>query len=186
MQIKIIDNYDSFTHNIKQVLAHCSVCDVEVISYDNFDDLENSNVIVSPGPGLPSDYPKLFELFNRGNKILGICLGHQLVGSFSGGNLKQLPTPVHGEAVEINVVDNECVLFKGLKSFEAGRYHSWYVAETSLIVTAKSNDGLIMGLRNEDQSILSVQFHPESILTPDGSKILGNWAEWLKGNSKNP
>ncbi len=175
MQVIIIDNFDSFTHNIKQVLVYAGCTSVKVVGYSEFDQIENSNVIVSPGPGLPSDYPKLERIFDKGNRILGICLGHQLIGSYFGGKLNQLQTPIHGESVDVEVLDSECCLFKGIKSFKAGRYHSWYVSESPLAITAKSNDGLIMGIRNEDQSTLGIQFHPESVLTPVGEQIFRNW-----------
>lgn len=178
MQVIIIDNFDSFTHNIKQVLVYAGCTSVKVVGYSEFEQIESSNVIVSPGPGLPSDYPKLERIFGKGNRILGICLGHQLIGEHFGGKLKQLQIPIHGESVEVQVLDSECCLFKGMKSFQAGRYHSWYVAESSLTVTAKGSEGLIMGLRNEDQSILGIQFHPESVLTPDGELMFRNWITW--------
>lgn len=157
------------------IYAGCK--DVKVISYAEFEEIKDSNVIVSPGPGLPSDYPKLRRLFDKGNRILGICLGHQLIGSYFGGKLEQLQTPIHGESVEVNVLDSECCLFKGIESFKAGRYHSWYLSESPLAITAKSTDGLIMGIRNQDQSVLGIQFHPESVLTPLGETILGNWIQ---------
>jgi anthranilate synthase component 2 len=180
LQVIIIDNFDSFTHNIKQVLIYAGCPSVKVISYAEFEQIENSNVIVSPGPGLPSDYPKLKRIFGRNNRILGICLGHQLIGEHFGGKLKQLQYPIHGESIEVQVLDQKCCLFKGMKSFRAGRYHSWYVSESCLTVTAKSSDGLIMGLRNEDQSVLGIQFHPESVLTPDGELMFRNWIHFTQ------
>lgn len=175
MKVTIVDNFDSFSYNIKQSLTYAGCTDVEVVRYDILKNIASSNVIISPGPGLPKDYPKLKNILNNNNVVLGICLGHQAIGEYFGGTLSKLNKPIHGEGSEITITDKNCKIFSDIERLIGGRYHSWHVSETALTITARCGDGIIMGIRNDDQSIQGVQFHPESILTEEGIGIITNW-----------
>ena len=177
MKIVIIDNYDSFlAHLVKQLGA-----EVEVYRNDQFTlgQLEPfDKIILSPGPGIPSEAGLLLDVIKTyaGRKpMLGVCLGHQAIGEVFGAKLENLSEVYHGVAQFGNDP-----IFDGLpKRLLMGRYHSWVVSRTefpaSLEVTAVSDDGQIMGLRHRHYNIHGIQFHPESVLTPMGSKIVENW-----------
>lgn len=180
----LIDNYDSFTYNLVHLLKELGV-EVTVLHNDQFtlDEIEEyDKIILSPGPGLPSDAGLLLDVirYYAGKKpILGVCLGHQAIAEVFGGQLENLSDVFHGIATQgIQLVPTP--LFIGLlDSFPVGRYHSWVVSKksfpSSLEIIVESGDGLIMALRHRTYNIYGIQFHPESILTPDGKKILTNW-----------
>ncbi|MBE2190386.1 MAG: aminodeoxychorismate/anthranilate synthase component II [Desulfobulbaceae bacterium] len=183
--ILLIDNFDSFTYNVVELLRKIGhSCDV--VSYDKFD-IERtesySHIIISPGPGHPDEYTKHYALLNRfkhNKKILGICLGHQIIARYYGGELINLPQVRHGIASEIHLEDEKEVLFRALKiPIIVGRYHSWAVAESdfpkSLKITSNSDEGIIMSLRHESDDVCGIQFHPESIITNQGVQMLANW-----------
>ena len=184
----VIDNYDSFTYNLVQYLGELGA-EMRVFRNDEItleaieNDLKPDKILISPGPGTPDDAGVSLEVLKKlGGRvpILGVCLGHQAIGQIFGGRVVRAPVPVHGKPVEI--VHDGKTLFKDLpQNFEAGRYHSLIVERESLPecleISAESADGLIMGLRHREHQIEGVQFHPESILTPEGKKLLRNFLE---------
>ncbi len=181
----IIDNYDSFTFNLVHYFEDLD-CEVTVFRNDEFDieEIEPYNkIVISPGPGLPNEAgltKKVIEIYGKTKSILGICLGQQAIAEVFGANLMNLNTVTHGVATTIKVINDNELLFSNLdKEFEAGRYHSWAVNRDDfpeiLEITAVDTDGIIMALRHKIYNICSVQFHPESILTPNGKIILKNW-----------
>ena len=182
-KIFLIDNYDSFTYNLVHYLEELN-CEVTVKRNDQFklDELElYENILLSPGPGIPDEsglLKKAIEYFSPAKKILGICLGHQAIGEVFGGQLKNLDKVYHGISTPVNIVKNDA-LFKDLpKKFNVGRYHSWVVKTplpSELIATSFDDNGQLMSLRHKTYDVCSVQYHPESVLTPNGKKIIENW-----------
>lgn len=184
MKIVIIDNYDSFTYNLSHLVKSLGA-EVTVLRNDRFElsRLEQfSKIILSPGPGIPSEAGLLTEVIRTyaGRKpILGVCLGHQAIGEVFGARLENLSHVFHGVATEGTQLGND-PLFSGLPArITMGRYHSWVVSREGfpdcLEITAESDEGQIMALRHKHMNIRGIQFHPESVLTPDGRKILQNW-----------
>lgn len=184
MKIVIIDNYDSFTYNLAHLVRELGA-EVTVLRNDQFEmsELEPfSKIILSPGPGIPSEAGLLLDVIRAyaGRKpILGVCLGHQAIGEVFGAKLVNLDDVYHGVATEGTQFGND-EIFSGLPNrITMGRYHSWVVARDGfpdcLEVTAESDDKQIMALRHREYNIRGIQFHPESVLTPDGRKILQNW-----------
>ena len=184
MKIVIIDNYDSFTYNLSHLVKELGA-DVTVLRNDQFElsELEPySKIILSPGPGIPSEAGLLCDVIRTyaGIKpILGVCLGHQAIGEVFGGKLENLSDVFHGVATEGTQFGND-PLFSGLpKRITMGRYHSWVVSKEGfpecLEITAESDEGQIMALRHKTLNVRGIQFHPESVLTPDGRKMLQNW-----------
>jgi len=184
MKIAIIDNYDSFTYNLSHLVKTLGA-EVTVYRNDQFElpQLEAfSKIILSPGPGIPSEAGLLLDVIRTyaGKKpILGVCLGHQAIGEVFGGTLENLSDVFHGVATEGTQFGND-EIFSGLpKRITMGRYHSWVVSKEGfpdcLEITAESDEGQIMALRHKTMNIRGIQFHPESVLTPDGRKMLQNW-----------
>lgn len=187
MKTVIIDNYDSFTYNLSHLLKELGA-EVTVVRNDKFkmEDLESfDKIILSPGPGIPSEAGQLLDVIRTyaGKKpILGVCLGHQAIGEVFGARLENLKDVYHGVQTEGTQLGNDYI-FRGLpERVMMGRYHSWVVARDSmsdvLEVTAMSDDGEIMALRHRQYDIHGIQFHPESVLTPEGHTIINNF---LKG-----
>lgn len=184
MKIVIIDNYDSFTYNLSHLVKELGA-EVSVVRNDEFE-LEAldafDKIILSPGPGIPSEAGLLLEVIRHyaGRKpILGVCLGHQAIGEVFGGKLTNLSTVFHGVATEGTQLGND-YLFDGLpERITMGRYHSWVVDREgwpeTLEVTALSDEGQVMALRHREMDIHGIQFHPESVLTPDGRTMLENF-----------
>ena len=184
--IFIVDNYDSFTYNLVQAVGKLDP-EVVVARNDRFDPAEIVGrnpraVIVSPGPGRPEDAGRSIEMIaaaeRAGLPLLGVCLGHQAIAAFHGALVERAPAPRHGKTSPVR--HDGTGLFANLSSpFEAGRYHSLVVREESLPaelhVTARSEDGLVMALAHRDKPVFGVQFHPESVLTPQGEKLLENF-----------
>jgi len=183
--IIIIDNYDSFTYNVYQYVANLGY-EVYVVRNDQITVAEieagqYEAIIISPGPGTPDDAgisKSVIEYFAGKVPILGICLGHQAIGEVFGGKVVRAPEPIHGKVAEIQ--HNGTGMYQGLSpNFIAGRYHSLIVEKESLPdcleITSTLADGMIMGLRHREYNIQGVQFHPESILTPEGIKLLDNF-----------
>lgn len=184
MKLLIFDNYDSFTYNIAHAVRSFGI-EPEVIRNDVLDmDAAGryDKIIISPGPGIPSEAGLLTQLLDRyaGSKpILGICLGHQAIGEHFGARLRNLDEVYHGVKSTIDITAGD-YLFDGLPDrIDVGRYHSWVVDRKefpeSLEVTAMSPDGEIMAMRHRDMDVRGVQFHPESVLTPEGLRIIENW-----------
>ncbi len=182
----VIDNYDSFTYNLVQYLgelgAEMLVVRNDEVTVDAIEhELKPERILISPGPGTPTTAGislDLIERFAHVLPILGVCLGHQAIGQHFGGTVKRAPEPVHGKPVKI-LHDGKTV-FNDLPSpFNAGRYHSLIVERETmpdcLEISAESPDGLVMGLRHRELPIEGVQFHPESILTEHGRKLLQNF-----------
>ncbi len=192
MKILVFDNYDSFTYNLVHMVEKITKQKVDVFRNDELP-LERvkdyDKIILSPGPGIPSEAGLLLPLIKEyapSKSILGVCLGHQAIGEAFGGTLTNLSSPFHGIATPIQIVDqsnaNEQVnyLFEGMPSeFIVGRYHSWVVSDqnfpTELSITATEANGFIMALEHKKYDVQGVQFHPESVLTPTGETILKNW-----------
>lgn len=184
----VIDNYDSFTYNLVQYLGELGA-EMEVRRNDEVtieeieEDLKPGKILISPGPGTPDDAGislDVLKKFSEKLPILGVCLGHQAIGQMFGGKVIRAPEPVHGKPVEI-IHDGKTIFTDMKNNFQAGRYHSLIVERETLPecleVSASSPDGLIMGLRHKSLKIEGVQFHPESILTDDGKKLLRNFLE---------
>lgn len=184
MKTVIIDNYDSFTFNLAHLLKELGA-EVDVVRNDQFElpALEQyDKIVLSPGPGIPSEAGLLLDVIRAyaGRKpMLGVCLGHQAIGEVFGAKLENLSEVYHGVATDCEHFSNDPI-FNGMpRHFEVGRYHSWVVSKDGLPdcleVTAASPDGNIMALRHKRYPVHGIQFHPESVLTPLGRQIVGNW-----------
>ena len=184
MKIVIIDNYDSFTYNLSHLIKSLGA-EVDVVRNDQFElsDLEPySKIVLSPGPGIPSEAGLLLDVIRTyaGKKpILGVCLGHQAIGEVFGAKLENLSDVFHGVATPCHIIADDPT-FSGLdRDITVGRYHSWVVATNGLPacleVTAVSDEGQIMALRHKTLNVRGIQFHPESVLTPDGRKMIQNF-----------
>ncbi|RZM20864.1 MAG: aminodeoxychorismate/anthranilate synthase component II [Pedobacter sp.] len=185
-KILVFDNYDSFTYNLVHLVEKILHLKVDVFRNDEIP-LEKvkdyDKIILSPGPGIPAEAGMLLPLIKEyasSKPILGVCLGHQAIGEAFGGTLTNLDTVYHGVATPIDITVPGSRLFSGLASnIEVGRYHSWVINPENfpeeLEVTALAEHGHIMALQHRRYDIQAVQFHPESVLTPDGEKIMRNW-----------
>ena len=184
MNIVIIDNYDSFTYNLAHLVRRLGAA-TTVLRNDQFrlEALDPfDKIILSPGPGIPSEAGLLTEVIKSYagcRPILGVCLGHQAIAEVFGGRLINLPEVYHGVATEGTQFGNDPI-FAGLPPrITMGRYHSWVVDKEGfpdcLEITAESDEGQIMALRHRELPVHGIQFHPESVLTPDGQTILENW-----------
>jgi len=186
--IFIVDNYDSFTYNLVQAVGKLDA-DVVVARNDRFDPQEvvlrrPAAVLLSPGPGRPERAGRCLEMIaaaeREGIPLLGVCLGHQAIAALHGGSIERAPAPRHGKSSWIR--HGGAGLFAGLPNpFEAGRYHSLLVREeglpADLRVTARSEEGLVMALEHRNKPVFGVQFHPESVLTPQGERLLANFLD---------
>src|SRR4051812_45281244 len=186
MKILVFDNYDSFTYNLVHLVKKIVSDPVDVFRNDRIpleDVAGYDKIILSPGPGIPSEAGQLLPLIKEyaaSKSILGVCLGHQAIGQAFGGTLTNLSNVYHGVATTCQLSTVSSPLFKGLpQCLEIGRYHSWVVDKNgfpnTMDITAEDDNGFIMGLQHKTYDVQGVQFHPESILTPDGEKILRNW-----------
>lgn len=184
LRVVVIDNYDSFTYNLVHLVRHLGA-DVTVYRNDQFvlADLETfDKIILSPGPGIPAEAGLLLDVIRTyaGRKpILGVCLGHQAIGEVFGGSLTNLSDVFHGVATEGTQLQNDPIFASLPRRITMGRYHSWVVDRDTLPacleVTAESDEGYVMALRHRDYDIHGIQFHPESVLTPQGGTIVSNW-----------
>ncbi|MDL2302941.1 aminodeoxychorismate/anthranilate synthase component II [Dysgonomonas sp. OttesenSCG-928-D17] len=186
-RILIFDNYDSFTYNLVHLVKELEYTDVDVYRNDkiSLEEIEKyDKIILSPGPGIPSEAGLLLPLIKEyaGKKpILGVCLGHQAIGEAFGATLTNLEDVYHGVATKIKITKPDYI-FNGLDNqIEVGRYHSWIVDNKNvpdcLEITAVDDNGQIMALRHKEYDIHGVQFHPESVLTPVGKIIVKNFLE---------
>ncbi|MFT4093738.1 MAG: aminodeoxychorismate/anthranilate synthase component II [Niabella sp.] len=186
MKLLVFDNYDSFTYNLVHLVEKILHQKVDVYRNDQIP-LEQVNgydkIILSPGPGIPDEAGLLLPLIREyapAKSILGVCLGQQAIGEAFGGKLTNLSKVYHGVATDCTIVKEDEKLFAGLpKHIEVGRYHSWVVDKDSfpqeLEITATDDNDMIMALRHRTYDVRGVQFHPESVLTPQGELILRNW-----------
>ncbi len=188
MKIVLIDNYDSFSYNIVQYLMEITGEKIDVFRNDKLEieQLECYDAIVlSPGPGIPDEaglLKPIIKHYAKSKKILGICLGHQAIGEVFGAKLLNTKTVYHGVSTMIRQTGIESKIFDGIdKVFEVGRYHSWIVDSENLPecleVTAVDENGRIMALKHKEYDIQGLQFHPESVLTPQGKLMLKNWVK---------
>lgn len=188
MKVLIFDNYDSFTYNLVHMVEHILQQKTAVFRNDALPlekIKEYDKIILSPGPGIPSEAGLLLPLIKEyaaSKSILGVCLGHQAIGESFGGKLVNLSTVYHGVAGKMNISSNIPVpkIFSGIsQTFEAGRYHSWIVSDEelpeALEVTARDENGYIMAMQHKTFDVQGVQFHPESVLTPCGETMIRNW-----------
>jgi anthranilate synthase/aminodeoxychorismate synthase-like glutamine amidotransferase len=185
MKILIIDNYDSFTFNLVQLVGRFTN-DVIVrrndrITIDEIRELKPNKIIISPGPGTPEESGislGVIKELGRTIPVLGVCLGHQGIGYCFGGKVTNAPYLMHGKSSAI-IHDGKSIYADVPQNFSAGRYHSLVIEKNSmpgeLIITAETEDGIVMGVRHKNFPIEGIQFHPESILTKEGEKIIQNW-----------
>lgn len=185
-QILVIDNYDSFTYNLVHYLEDLD-CEVTVYRNDEFelDEIAHfDKILLSPGPGIPDEaglLKKVIQQYGPTKSIFGVCLGQQAIGEVYGGTLSNLDKVYHGVATNVTKSVNDELLFEGLENeFEVGRYHSWVVDANlpdCLEATSFDENGQVMSLRHKTYDVRGVQFHPESVLTPNGKKMLENWVK---------
>ncbi|MDX9768831.1 MAG: aminodeoxychorismate/anthranilate synthase component II [Tenuifilaceae bacterium] len=185
-KILVIDNYDSFTYNLVHYLREYPNTKVDVYRNDKIaiEKVEEyDGILISPGPGLPKDAGELMSIlhaYKDTKPILGICLGLQAIGELFGGKLENIESVFHGVATDIKINKPAHYLFEGLaESISVGRYHSWVVSNNQLPnvlkIEATDKSGFIMALSHTKYNICGLQFHPESILTPEGKQIIFNW-----------
>ena len=187
MKILVLDNYDSFTYNLVHIIRELGH-PMDVYRNDKIalDEVKRyDKILLSPGPGIPDEAGIMKDVireYGPTKSILGICLGHQGIGEVYGAKLFNIPKVLHGVTSIAEVRDHTEILFKGISdTFQATHYHSWAVLPESLTpalkVTAVNGDGLIMGLRHVNYDVRGLQFHPESVMTPEGPKMIKNWLE---------
>ena len=185
-KILVIDNYDSFTYNLVHYLEDLD-CEVTVYRNDEFelDEIAHfDKILLSPGPGIPDEaglLKQVIQQYGPTKSIFGVCLGQQAIGEVYGGTLSNLDKVYHGVATNVTKSVNDELLFEGLENeFEVGRYHSWVVDANlpdCLEATSFDENGQVMSLRHKKYDVRGVQFHPESVLTPNGKKMLENWVK---------
>lgn len=184
MKVLVIDNYDSFTYNLVHYLEDLN-CDVTVVRNDklSLEDVEPFHkIVLSPGPGIPDEaglLKAIIEKYAPTKSVLGVCLGQQAIAEVFGGTLINLEDVYHGVSTKVAISVDDESLFDGLdKNIEVGRYHSWVVHPNlpdCLEATSFDENGQIMSLRHKIYDVKGVQYHPESVLTPNGKQILANW-----------
>ena len=189
MKILVIDNYDSFTFNLVHIVrelgykAETTVVRNDQITLEEVDQYDR--IILSPGPGIPSEagiMPEVIKQYASKKPILGVCLGHQAIGEAFGGTLHNLSEVLHGVATQVEILDTEDPIFADIPAnFQIGRYHSWVIHPGSingkLKILAQDKDGQVMAVRHREYPVAGVQFHPESIITEHGKKMIQNWLE---------
>lgn len=185
-KVLVIDNYDSFTYNLVHYLEDLK-CDVTVVRNDKLElkDVKPfDKIVLSPGPGIPDEaglLKAIIKEYASTKSILGVCLGQQAIGEVFGGKLINLEEVYHGVSTQVKITVDDESMFKGLgDTLEVGRYHSWVVdtqLPEELEATSFDENGQIMSLRHKEYDVKGVQFHPESVLTPQGKKMLKNWIE---------
>jgi len=188
-KVLLVDNYDSFTFNLAQLLRESNMCEYDIIKNDavNLSQIyEFDKILISPGPGLPEYTPNLTEIieeYYKEKSILGVCLGMQAIAEFFGAELINLDKVFHGMKTNTKIIDREDKLFFGLpERIETGLYHSWAVDpdfdENILKVTARSQRDIIMAISHTEYDVKGIQFHPESVMTKLGRVIIENWLSY--------
>lgn len=183
MKIAVIDNFDSFVFNlVRYIREEGHEVSIQRNNQIDFEILESADaILLSPGPGIPSEAGKLTEVIQRfhGRKpILGVCLGHQAIATHFGDSLIPCPEPVHGKSSRITFIPESSIFQNLPKEIEVGRYHSWQTeisSSSELEITASTEDAIVMAIQHKTHPTIGVQFHPESILTPYGRKMIQNW-----------
>jgi anthranilate synthase component 2 len=193
MKIMVLDNYDSFTYNLVQYIERVIRKPVDVFRNDQVS-LEKvgayDKILISPGPGIPVEAGITLDLIRRygpDKSILGVCLGHQAIAEAYGGSIVNLSTVYHGVSGQMKQVIEGDYLLEGVPTrFDAGRYHSWVVEPETLPgeleVTVENDEGFIMAIRHREHDVRGVQFHPESVLTEYGGRMILNWVNKKIGN----
>ncbi len=186
-KLLLIDCYDSFTDILAQSLESTGLCRVEICPYDEIDSLQFpffDAFVLSPGPGLPYEYPQIFSALQalKARPVLGICMGHQIIGLACGGELMHLEAVVHGQMKNLQILGNDKVFDGIVDETPVGLYHSWVLHKLppQLKILAMSSEQEIMAIRHEMFPWVGFQFHPESYMTEDGVKMLMNWLTHLK------
>jgi anthranilate synthase component 2 len=185
MKILVLDNYDSFTYNLVHIIRSLGYA-MDIVRNDKIsvDQVQAyDKILLSPGPGIPNEagiMKAVIKEYATSKSILGICLGHQGIAEVFGASLYNIPKVLHGVTSQSTVIDNDEYLFNDVPStFQSTHYHSWAVVPETipadLKVTARNAEGLVMGLRHTRYDVKGLQFHPESIMTPDGPKMIKNW-----------
>ena len=185
MKILVLDNYDSFTYNLVHIVRALGYA-MDIFRNDKIpmeDVKKYDKILLSPGPGIPDEagiMKQVVKEYGPSKSILGVCLGHQGIGEVYGAKLFNIPKVLHGVTSFTEVKDDNEYLFKGIsKQFQATHYHSWAIVPESingeLKVTAINNEGLVMGVSHKKNDVRGLQFHPESIMTPEGPKMIENW-----------
>jgi len=189
MRILVLDNYDSFTYNLVHIIRELGFGDImDVFRNDKIDinEVEKyDKILLSPGPGIPSEAGILLELIDRygaTKDILGICLGHQAIGEVYGAKLYNMTEVLHGVGTSVSLLLKDDYLFRDIpEQFMVCRYHSWAVdgstVNGNLVINSLDNDGIVMGLSHKEYKVRGLQFHPESILTENGKQLIKNWLE---------
>ncbi len=186
MKVLLIDNNDSFVYNLAQIVEETGLCELEVVSYDKVTEktIEGfDKFIISPGPGIPSDFPKLQKFvkkFYTTKDILGVCMGHEAIALAFGGEIHHTGKVFHGFAKKSTITNEDDYIFTNIPDgFEAGCYHSWALKEDTfpkeLKITAVAEDGIIMALQHKQYNVVGFQYHPESIMTKYGKQMILNW-----------
>lgn len=186
MKIAVIDNYDSFTYNLVHAMKKISGMPIKVFLNDEIEPIDLmgfDKIVLSPGPGIPVEAGNLMAIIrdlSPVKSILGVCLGHQAIGEVFGAKLLNMNRVYHGIATPVIITSRNAAIYKGIPdTFDAGRYHSWIVDNEGLPacfeVTGIDSDGRIMSMQHREFDVQGVQFHPESVLTPTGEKMIENW-----------
>ena len=186
IKVLLLDNNDSFTYNLAELLRNnrkvtFKIGKAESLVFESISAYDK--ILISPGPGIPEEHKAIFEIlrnYGKTKSILGVCLGHQAIAQYFGAHLYNLDHVRHGEVANMTIISPVHGIFQDIpQELEAGLYHSWAVEKRELPeilrITALSGDGIIMGLAHQSLDICGVQFHPESIMTPHGQKMMDNW-----------
>lgn len=184
-KVLIVDNYDSFTYNLFHMVKELGMKEVEVIRNDKIE-LQQvgrfDKIILSPGPGIPEEAGSLLHIIKTyapHKSMLGVCLGHQAIGQAFGARLENLSEVCHGVQTPIDIIADDYVLNHLGRTIQVGRYHSWVIANENLpqelVVTARSKENQIMAIRHQEYDVHGIQFHPESVLTPEGKTLIQNF-----------
>lgn len=187
MHILLIDNYDSFTWNLHQLLQQAGATRIDVVKNDEVADVDVKRadaLVFSPGPGLPHQAGEMKNIISKhaGNKkMLGVCLGHQAIGEVFGAKVIPAPSIYHGEQTALHILYDDVIFKQVPQNTPVGRYHSWIVDKngfpSDLEITATDGEGIIMAMRHTCFDITGIQFHPESIMTPAGLQMAQNWLQ---------